>query len=79
MDLFIQIRDGQPHEHPILGDNFRQAFPHIDTDNLPPEFAKFVRMPPPELKEGEVILGVSYAWDGDVVKDVWQVGQKEPE
>ena len=44
MELFIQIRDGQPFEHPILGDNFRQAFPNIDTDNLPPEFARFVRV-----------------------------------
>ena len=41
MELFIQIRNGQPFEHPIFGDNFRQAFPDVDVDNLPPEFARF--------------------------------------
>ena len=30
MRLFIQIRDGQPFEHPIIEDNFREAFPDID-------------------------------------------------
>ena len=44
MELYIQIRNGQPFEHPILGDNFRQAFPKIDVSNLPPEFAKFERI-----------------------------------
>jgi len=26
MELYIRIKNGQPFEHPILGDNFRQAF-----------------------------------------------------
>ena len=31
MELFIQIdENGQAKEHPIMGDNFRQAFPDID-------------------------------------------------
>jgi len=47
MELYIRIKDGKPFEHPILGDNFRQAFPHIDTNNLPPEFARFVRVAAP--------------------------------
>ena len=41
MDFFIRIKDGQPFEHPIFGDNFRQAFPDIDVDNLPLEFVRF--------------------------------------
>lgn len=41
MDFFIRIKDGQPFEHPIFGDNFRQAFPDVDVNNLPSEFAKF--------------------------------------
>jgi hypothetical protein len=44
MELYIRIVDGQPFEHPILGDNFRQAFPNVDVTNLPPEFAKFERI-----------------------------------
>lgn len=47
MELFIRIKDGQPFEHPIFGDNFRQAFPDVDVNNLPPEFARFERVDPP--------------------------------
>jgi len=48
MELFIQIdENGQAKEHPIMGDNFRQAFPHIDVNNLPSNFARFVRVPAP--------------------------------
>jgi len=71
MELYIQIRDGQPYEHPIMGDNFRQAFPDIDVDNLPPEFAKFERIPAPTLGPFEVNEGVTYQWDNGIVKDVW--------
>jgi hypothetical protein len=76
MELFIQIRDGQPHEHPIFGDNFCEAFPHIDVGNLPPEFAQFVRVPKPvfEVQDFKVV-GDSpvYEWGGGVVQDVWSV------
>ena len=44
MELFIRLVNGEPFEHPIMGDNFREAFPHIDTDNLPSEFARFLRV-----------------------------------
>jgi len=48
MDFFIQIdENGQAKEHPIVGDNFRQAFPHIDINNLPSNFARFERVPAP--------------------------------
>lgn len=73
MELFIQIRDGQPYEHPIFGSNLRQAFPHIDTDNLPPEFARFERAPIPSVGAYEVYEGVAYAWVDGVVKDVHYV------
>ena len=54
MELFIRIVDGAPFEHPIMGDNFREAFPHIDTENLPPEFARFVRVAMPTIGVYEV-------------------------
>ena len=60
MELFIRIKDGQPFEHPIMGDNFRQAFPDVDTENLPAEFAKFVRIAPPTLGVYEKNQIVSY-------------------
>jgi len=56
MELYIRIQDGVPFEHPILGNNFRQAFPDVDTNNLPPEFASFTRVDPP-------ILGVYELYD----------------
>lgn len=47
MNLYIQIREGQPYQHPILEDNLVQAFPGIDLNNLPPGFARFVRVAQP--------------------------------
>ena len=73
MDLFIQIVNGQPFGHPILGDNFRLAFPNIDTNNLPPEFARFVRLPAPNINQLQVLEGSTYQWVDGVVQDVWIV------
>jgi hypothetical protein len=73
MELFIRIVDGQPFEHPIFGDNFRQAFPHIDPENLPPEFARFVRTEIPMIGEFEVYEGVTYERVDGVFTDVHHV------
>lgn len=73
MELFIRIKDGQPFEHPIFGDNFRQAFPDIDTNNLPVEFARFERVQRPVLDEYEIMMSedASYELVDGVYKDVW--------
>lgn len=74
--LFIQLRDGQPFEHPIFYRNFIEAFPDIDPDNLPADrFAKFVRVNPPKLGMYEVLESdtPSYELVDGVVKDVWKV------
>jgi hypothetical protein len=72
MELFIRIKDGQPFEHPIFGDNFREAFPDVDVDNLPPEFARFERVEPPALGAYESNLRVQYErGDDGVYRDVW--------
>jgi hypothetical protein len=73
MELFIRIKDGQPFEHPIIGDNFRQAFPDIDTTNLPSDFARFERVEIPDLGVYEVYEGVTYEWFDGVVKDVHHI------
>ena len=70
MELYIRIKNGQPFEHPILDDNFKAAFPHVDTNNLPPEFARFDRIPQPVIGVYEVYEGVTYEWDANRVKDV---------
>jgi len=73
LETYIQIRNGQPHEHPIFGDNFRAAFPNVDTANLPNTFAKFVRVDQPAIDTYEVYEGVTYQWFDGVVKDVHNV------
>lgn len=75
MELYIQIKNGQPFEHPILGDNFRQAFPNVDTNNLPEWAARFERVETPLIGVYEVYEGVTYEWDGKIVKDVHHVRQ----
>jgi hypothetical protein len=75
MELFIRIVDGAPFEHPIMGDNFREAFPHIDTENLPPEFARFVRVAIPTIGVYEVYEGASYGLVDGVYTDVHDVRQ----
>jgi len=73
MELYIRIINGQPFEHPIFGDNFRQAFPEIDVNNLPSEFARFERIELPILGLYEVYEGVTYEWIDGIVKDVHHV------
>ena len=74
LELYIQIRAGQPHEHPIFADNFKLAFPDANINQLPLDrFAKFIRVAQPEIGTYDVYEGVSYEWFGDVVKDVHSV------
>jgi hypothetical protein len=74
MELYIRIKNGQPFEHPIFGDNFRQAFPEIDVNNLPPEFARFERVPQPSLVYATLNSNEpTYQWVDGIVKDVWDV------
>lgn len=73
MELFIQVKDGQAFQHPIFGDNFCAAFPEVDVDNLPPEFARFVRVPRPTLGAYEVWIfeEPTYELVDGVYTDVW--------
>jgi len=72
MELFIRIKDGQPFEHPIFGDNFRDAFPEVDVNNLPPEFARFERVEPPVWGPYDINQRVMYIRGADgVYRDVW--------
>lgn len=81
MRLFIQIKDGQPHEHPIMDWNMRDAFPDVDLDNLPENFANFIRVNEPDVPFGEYEVPYlsHYDWDGSNVKDMWSVRQMTQE
>lgn len=73
MKLFIRIKNGKPFEHPIFEDNFRQAFPNVDVNNLPPEYAKFERVEKPVPNVYEIVFEEpTYELVGGVYKDVWQ-------
>ena len=74
LELYIQIRDGQPFEHPIFADNFKLAFPDVNINELPADrFAKFIRVDAPVPDTYEVYEGVTYQWVDGVVKDVHSV------
>jgi hypothetical protein len=79
MELFIRIQNGQPFEHPIFGDNFRQAFPDVDTNNLPAKFARFVRAQAPALGPYEKNQTVSYQLVNGVYTDVFTCEQMTAE
>lgn len=73
MKLYIKIVENLPVEHPIMENNFRQAFPDIDTENLPSGFANFERVGVPTIGVYEVYDGVTYEWVDGIVKDVHHV------
>tara|TARA_R110002126_G_scaffold161584_1_gene309465 strand:- start:47 stop:367 length:321 start_codon:yes stop_codon:yes gene_type:complete len=79
MELYIRLQNGEPFEHPILGDNFRQVFPDVDANNLPPEFARFVRVSPPKLGVYEKNQTVSYELVDGVYTDVFSCEQMTEE
>ena len=73
MNLYIQIENGEPINHPIMESNLVQAFPNIDLNNLPSNFARFERVPGPGLGAYEVSEGATYEWVDGIVKDVHHV------
>jgi hypothetical protein len=73
MKLYIQIKDGQPYEHPIVEDNFCIAYPDIDVNNLPSNYAVFERVEQSVTPGIFEKVQVNYEWVGNVVKDVWSV------
>lgn len=73
LELYIEVdADGNPINHPIIGDNFRSAFPHIDVNNLPSNYERFKRNPRPHFAERGVLLDepIYQRIDG-VLQDVW--------
>ena len=79
MELYIRIKNGQAVEHPITKTNFCNAFPYIDTNKLPSNFAKFIRVPEPILGVYEICDKCTYEWDGDIIKDVHHVREMTDE
>lgn len=72
MNLYIKLSNNKPIDHPYTEENLRSAYPDVDLENLPPDWAKFIRVQRPKLGPYEV-AEVFYEWDGDVIKDTWYV------
>lgn len=79
MRLFIRLLNGVPVDHPIVEDNMRMAFPNIDLNNLPAEFANFIRIPQPSLDVMPVgpyqqaVVKYVLNTDGKTYQDQWYV------
>jgi len=75
MELYIRVKDGKPFEHPIVAENFKQAFPDVDVNNLPPQFARFTRVKIPSAIELPIgpyeVPKCSYVLIDGVYTDVW--------
>lgn len=69
MRLFILLENGQPVGHPIVDNNFRQAFPEVNIEDLPNWVANFERVPKPDIGVYEIYEETTYEWDNDIVKD----------
>ena len=48
MKLYIQIKNGQPYNNPIIEENLLQAWPGLDLKNLPVWLAYFERVSYPD-------------------------------
>ena len=69
MKCYIKIQDGTPIGYPIVESNFKQVFPEIDTNNLPPQWANFDNSPPLQRQLGpyEVFEGENYVMQNGIV------------
>jgi len=74
MNLYIQLdSNGNPINHPIIESNLLDAYPGIDVNNLPQNFARFIRVQQPEGIGVYEKTTVEYQVINGVVQDVWSV------
>lgn len=72
-NLFIQIRNGGPFEHPITEWNLRQFYPDLDVNKPPEGFERFVRNPLPEIGAFQTLMGTYYEKVDGVWQDVYHI------
>lgn len=78
-NLYIQVVDGLPFQHPILENNLLEAYPGIDLEDEASGFVKFVRVAPPVLGPYEKNQTVTYELVDGVYTDVFKCEQLTPE
>lgn len=81
-EFFIQIKDGQPFEHPLGINNMQHLFPLYDLDNsVPDNFAVFIRIPRPiHTNPYQKTIGPVYTFnDAGEVYDKWELLEMSPD
>lgn len=73
IELIIRIVNNQPVDHPIVKENFLLAFPDLDFYQPGADFARFRRIPEPQIGVYEVLEGSEYRWNEDWIEDDWIV------
>ena len=71
--FFVQIENGEPVGHPIQEDNFVHSYPDISKNDLPPNFAEFIRNKQPKIGIYEKIDGYTYIKTGRFWTCTWNV------
>jgi hypothetical protein len=74
MRLYIQIVDGEPHDHPLIETNMQHLFgEQFDPENPPEGFAHYEMSPPPNFIDIYDVAEYHYEWkeDRSGVKQVW--------
>jgi len=74
MNLYIEIENNTPINHPYNEDNLLMVYPGIDLDNSP-NFCKFIRVASPIPKWDEVVEGPEYKITDGICYDVWTVSK----
>lgn len=75
MNLYIELKNGEPINHPMLETNMEMIYPVMNLDNLPENFCKFVRVDAPVPKWDEVVEGPEYKIIDGICYDVWTVNK----
>jgi hypothetical protein len=80
-EFFIQIKDGQPFEHPLGRTNVQHLFPQHDLDvTVPDNFAVFHRIPRPlHTSPYQKSIGPVYTFnEAGEVYDKWELLEMTP-
>lgn len=78
-NLFIQVVDGKPVNHPATEENLRMFIDNFDPENPPATFEKFVRRQPEEAPKWKVVDRLPYAKVNGVWTDVFGIRDMMPQ
>jgi hypothetical protein len=78
MKMYIRLQNGLPVDHPILEENFVEAFPNVNLNDTT-DFAEFVRVSAPVPKVYEIYQGSTYGLLNGVYTDIHQVRRMSDE